>query len=731
VNAVYQRGVLQPEAGLDLPEGARVRVVVLPKGAVYPLWGGGRRLGLGFVQRLVRAVSWGWVLFALALGVYGFTRLYALESYPIYFFADEASQTLFAETLIENGFRDAGGSWLPLYFNAAANRWTPLLSVYFQALGMLLFGKSIVVTRGITAGISILGAATVGLALKWVFRARLWWAGVLLLAITPAWFLHSRTGFETVLMTTFFACFLLAYLLYRTRSPRFVYAVLVFGAATFYAYSNAQVVMAAAGLLLLLFDWRYHLQNRRVLLRALPLALLLALPLLRFRLQHPEAMQTHLRMVDSYWFHDISLGEKGLIFLRKYLHGLDPRYWFFPHGEDLPRHRMKIYGHIRLEVLPLVLIGLGISLKNWRSAAHRTVLLAALATPAGAALLEVGIARVLAFVIPAALLAAIGLEGLLSWLQRLVEKRFPLPRGLLPALVFSLLSVASLSMLRTALVEGPLWFSDYGLYGMQYGAKQLFVDTIPRYLARDPAVRLEVSPTWANGTDVFKRFFLPESEWPRVNFRTIDTFLFERMPLDEHTYLIMTPAELEKAQASEKLQSVQVVESLAYPDGSPGFYITQIAYVDNVDEIFAAEKEARRQLVEETFELDGQRVTIRHSMLDMGQLKDVFDGDTFTLMRGLEANPFIVEIEFPQPREVRGLAADFATMDFSLTVELFPAGEGESLVVSETYRGLPPDPHVELDFPDPPLRVEKLRLEVLHLGAGEEAKIHIRELSLK
>ena len=55
--------------------------------------------------------------------------------------------------------------------------------------------------------------------------------------------------------------------------------------------------------------------------------------------------------------------------------------------------------------------------------------------------------------------------------------------------LFVVLSGASLWMLRDALTKGPLWFGDYGLYGMQYGAKQLFEEEIPAFLKEDPNAR--------------------------------------------------------------------------------------------------------------------------------------------------------------------------------------------------------------------------------------------------
>ena len=177
---------------------------------------------------------------------------------------------------------------------------------------------------------SVLGALAVALILKLVFRSRYWWAGALLVAVVPAWFLHSRTGFETVMMSSFFACFLLCYLLYRTRSPRYLFAAILFGAATFYTYSNGQMIMAAAAVLLAISDIRYHLKQWRTVLLGLLLIAVLAVPVLRFRTTQPESMTTHLRAIDSYWFRDMPVVQKVEQFAKKYTYGLTRNTGSFP-----------------------------------------------------------------------------------------------------------------------------------------------------------------------------------------------------------------------------------------------------------------------------------------------------------------------------------------------------------------------------------------------------------------
>lgn len=773
--AVVADGALVPQTPLGLSDGTSVHVTVTPAGtrladgsaaaATAAAWSasdaldaataaGGAvalpaapRAGALLQARLAgrsREATLAWILFGASMLVYLLTRLWGIERFPIYFFADEATHSVLAQDLLNRGFKDGLDRMFPIYFEAAGNRWTPLLSVYVHAISVELFGKSVFVTRATGAIVSLLGAAAVAFTLKWIFKARFWWAGALLMAIAPAWFLHSRTGFETVMMSSFFACFLLCYLLYRTRSPLFIFPAVGFGAATFYTYSNGQMVIAAATVLLLLSDIRYHLRNWKVVLLGLLLTVLLAVPVLRFRAEQPESMTTHLRAIDSYWFKATPLSEKLAEFGERYAYGLSPAYWFVPNGHDLARHRMRGYGNLQLLSLPFFLVGVGLCLWRIRSAPHRAVLLAALATPVGAALVDVSITRVLAFVGPACILIGLGVEFVLGMLlkgSRAISREADSGIAAVPAdrfsyvlasgVVFAVLAGGCLVMTRDALANGPRWYGDYGLYGMQYGAKQLFEDEIPAILASQPETRINVSSTWANGADTFTRFFLSPEQQARVQMTNVDYYMDGRRNLDRNTLLIMTPNEHERAIASGKFRDVVDENVVPYPDGSPGFYFTRLEYADDLEQTLAREREERSQPVNAEVTVDGESWALAHSQLDMGQIKDIFDGDTFTLMRGLQANPFTIDIRFPTPRPIQGLTADFGSMDFTLTAEVFEDPEGAPVTYSETYRGLPPDPHVELAFDGGPVAASRVRLAVQQLNAGDDVHIHFRELAFE
>jgi hypothetical protein len=120
-----------------------------------------------------------------------------------------------------------------------------------------------------------------------------------------------------------------------------------------------------------------------------------------------------------------------------------------------------------------------------------------------------------------------------------------------------------------------------------------------------------------------------------------------------------------------------------------------------------------------------------HSPLDIGGSKDVFDGDLETLMRGREANPFILDFEFAQPQPITGIMLDFGRMDFGMRVQVYGAENTEPVFYANEYRDQPPVPHVDLDFLAGPPQVRRIYIEIEQLNPPEEVHIHIREVLFK
>jgi hypothetical protein len=684
------------------------------------------------LDAIARVISMKVVVWTAILGVYLLTRLIGLTQFPIYFFTDEAAQTILASDLARDQFKNYAGDFLPAYFENGGH-YRLGVSVYVQLIPYLLLGKSIAVTRGTSVLITLLGVVALALTLRNHFRLRYWWSGVLLLSLAPAWFLHSRTAFETAEAVSFFALFINFYLEYRSGRTHYLYLALLAGALAFYTYSPFQIIMMLCGVFLLLLDWRYHWRNRAILGRGLLLALLLAIPYLRFILTRGQANLGTLAALGSVWIRPVPLIEKLVFFAREYLHGLSPSYWFLPQSESLIRHEMKGYAYLPWAYLPLIGAGFILSIRNSylrtqgiaaerRTAAFRMAWICLLVIPVSSALVQVGITRLLALVIPATLFATVGLDWILSWIGR-----HRISARILALGVFCVLAGFNFWMLRDALVNGPTWYSDYGMGGLQYGARQVF-PAVREYLQDNPGSRVVISPTWANGTDLLGRFMLPESL--PVEMGSITGYMDQHKAFDENTLFVLPPDEYQAAVESGKFTGIQVVRTLLYPDGRPGFYFLKLGYVAEIDRILAAERELRHELQEDAINLEGQTVTVRYSRLDMGSIASLFDQQNNSVTRTLEANPYILELTFPEPRQISGLSIVIGSSEVEITALRYAAQDSEPDQQIARLKGSVNRPEVSWDF-DQPMDTQILRLEVKDVHQSEPAHVHLWEIRLR
>jgi len=332
----------------------------------------------------------------------------------------------------------------------------------------------------------------------------------------------------------------------------------------------------------------------------------------------------------------------------------------------------------------------------------------------------VGITRLLAMVVPAALLGGAGGSRALGWLAA----RLRIRETVLSLTVFLLMFGYQVWMLRDALVNGPLWHDDYGLMGMQYGARQLFTE-VQDYAREHPGAKVVVSPVWANGPDLLARFFLPEGS--PITLGNIDAYMYEYRPLDEQTVFVMTPEEYQRVIQSSKFADIQVDNILPYPNGKPGFYFVRLRYVENIQDILAAERIERRTLAENEITLDGELLRVRHSRLDMGNIGEILDGNRHSLVRTFEANPFILELTFAQPRQISGFTLFVGDTELKVRVLLYTPAAPEPLEFDFSIDASPLNPQGTVDFGQA-YTVSVLYLEIKDMRQDEPGHVHLWEL---
>ncbi len=664
----------------------------------------------------------------LLVGLLGYwaLRFIGLYHYPVYFFCDEANQTLLAEQLVQRGFRGDQGELFPTFFRNVYF-YNLGVSVYVQVLPYVLVGKRIWATRGVSILISGLAAWVVARWAQTHDGHRHGWVGVGVLSAMPAWFLHSRTAFEVVEAVAFWAMALWFYARYRGGQPRSLYAAVGFAGLTFYTYSPARAVVPAMALALLILDARYHRHHVRVLARSLLLVGLLAWPYVRFARLYPHAVGEHLARLGSYWVAPIPWTEKLLRFGRTYLAGLDPRFWFGLHPPDLPRHLMDHWGHVGLWFAPLAAYGAWLYARRVRDdASARLVWLAYLTAPLGAALADVTITRAMFALLPLAIWTT---HGLLTWLERDLPRMIAwlrVPRrqaGLAAGLVGGL----NLVITTLALTVGPLWFRNYGLYGMQYGAPWVFWairDTFEDYPA---LAAIYLSPNWANGVNLLHAYFLTPEEQARVPILGLGDAL-QRRVFEGPRFLYVLPREewLHLQTQRHKFRRVEVDRVLLYPDGTPGFYFVWWEYAEDFERIVEEERAALLRPLAANIQVFGRPARVTYPPLDIGQIGDAFDGNPHTLIRTARANPMRITLQWAEPVPLAGLRLKLGGAHALVHVRIGgPSGETEALTVE--HRGHPEQPWLTVRWSE--RDVQHLMVLIRDLGQPvDEGHVHLWEM---
>lgn len=675
-------------------------------------------------------VDWGKAGFAFALLVYLLIRLIGLEDFPIYFFSDEAIQSVQAADLIRDHFYSPYHELLLVYFENGG-QYNLSTSVYYQVLPVLLFGKSILVTRTSAALLALLSALAVAAMVVQGTGKKTGWLAVLVLSLMPAWFLHSRTAFETAMAVNFYAGFVACYGFYRLKDVRFLYPAALFAALAFYSYSPMQMVVGVTLVGLLISDGRYHWQQRKTFFKALGLGLILMLPYLRFSLDHPGEGIRHLEILGSYWTQNLPWQQKITRYLQIYGQGLNPLYWFLPDQVDLQRHLMKGYGHLWQVGFPFLWVGLYWCIRHFKQSFARLLLITLLAAPSGASLVEIGITRLLVMVIPATLLVTAGMLQIWDWLKYLLKKsgmRRSSYELLLKVGVFILLAALNVGMLVDALHNGATWYSNYGLYGMQYGARQVFA-AIRDELQNNPDQKIVLTSAWANGADVLARFFFPDPL--PFQMGSIEGYIKEYKPLDPQTLFVMTPEEMKNVQSSQKITDIRTLKIIPYPNGEPGFYFSKVEYAPDIEKIFTEEQAARRKMQSASLTLpDGQAIDVEFSTLDMGEIKHVFDGDRNTLARTWESNPFRIVVHFAQPRRIDQLIVKVGGEGTRITAELWEPGSLEPLILEKELPAASEPRFTELKLAQPK-EIAWAEIRITNLNNNEPAHVHLWEVQFQ
>ena len=81
-------------------------------------------------------------------------------------------------------------------------------------------------------------------------------------------------------------------------------------------------------------------------------------------------------------------------------------------------------------------------------------------------------------------------------------------------------------------------------------------------------------PSWANASDLIARFTLGDPL--PVVMESIYGYINEPQELSPQHLFVMIPEEYETALKSDKFADIEVLRTLPYPNGEPGFYFVRL-----------------------------------------------------------------------------------------------------------------------------------------------------------
>jgi hypothetical protein len=404
-----------------------------------------------------------------------------------------------------------------------------------------------------------------------VIKMKSAWCAPLVFGAVPLFFLHARTGFETVIATSWYAGFLAFYFLYRTKTYKALPTAVILAAMAFYSYAGIWLVVVVTLIAFFLLDLEYHFKHIRIVLISAIIGVLCFVPFLKFQASNPDSIHDHLTHYQSYLTRPTPLNEKITTFAKNYIDSFSPSFLFIYQDTYQIRHALKGYGYFPLWSLPLVILGILYALYTSPRWLKGLLLATTLISPLGGVVIEPSPTRSLPLVIPMVIFMGFGIKAVEKFILSLA-KNASASFKIFTASLFIVVFLANTLMAYDSVVNGPLWYTDYGLYGMQYGAKPLF-EKVNQALDRYDSVM--VTPDFTNGTDILPGFFLSAQKLKRVKLGNGTNFSAYRSLSGKKTAFIL-PLEYEKLVSLGYNDKITIIDTIYAPDLTPAFY--QIIY---------------------------------------------------------------------------------------------------------------------------------------------------------
>ncbi|MGH7818652.1 MAG: hypothetical protein ACREQ9_02675, partial [Candidatus Binatia bacterium] len=326
-----------------------------------------------------------------------------------------------------------------------------------------------------------------------------------------------------------------------------------------------------------------------------------------------------------------------------YAAGLDPRFWYTwqgtQHSGPMERHVIPRLPQLPAWSGPFALVGLAVVVVGIRRLEHRTLIALLLASLVPASLVGFNNARAMPVGPLLLLLSLIGAGRLWALLERL-----PAIERIAGAAALGVLATHALLFRGYVLHVAPYSYVDYGFYGVQMGAPQIFRWIAAHHSGYD---RIRVSHASFNSTQIFIPFYLDGGEAAKkTSVADLSRVCSTPAPLPPRTVYVAPVGVFAELRATGCPIRKHVIAVVPNPRGETLFEIATLDREAGFEDWMLHADERRRTLRRSTIDRGGLPLEVEHSAFE-GGANAVFDGNRSTLARTARVNPARVVIHLP------------------------------------------------------------------------------------
>jgi len=647
-----------------------------------------------------------------------------LTVFPIYFFCDEAIHGVEASALLTgSAYSQRIGILWPKFFRAFGD-YELSLSVYLHAPFVKLFGLNEFSVRLTTAVINLIGVGAVYVLIRYIFKLKSAWLTFPLFALSPIWFVHSRTGFQNLTAASFFLAFGACYLLAFSRQAFWIVPTVIFGAATFYTYTASRGWIVIALPLLLLCNLRQHGRYWQRTMIGVILILLFLLPYIHLHLTHPDIAMKRLHTLNTEQVE--SFAQRAKQFSQQYLAALNPLSWYswrhvFQPG--LPeRHVIPPLPHLFYWSFLFAGVGFLITLWRIRQWEYRSLLVLLAAAPVSASLSVFNQIRTMPVGLLYLVFALIGV----GWGSVLLQD-LPRVRQGLNLVIFLGFSVYAGWFRNYVFTVAPYAYKDYGFYGVQMGAPEVYAWVKQHHQQYQ---NILMAHDLFNGGDIFIPFYLQDEAAEKTRIADITQICKSMIPFPEQAVYVVRSTFFTEAPIRDCPLEKQVLASIPDPKGQPLFAIVGLHRKAGFTQWFRAADEQRRTLQTDKVTWNSMTLDVEHSRFDIGNAQAMFDGNLETLARSAQINPAHIRVHLPQVSMQRITIMTPHTHGAVAAVKTY-SGKAVNLWTLETYAPIPNTSFAILSFvpKEPVAAVTLLDMTFKMTTMDQYGFVHLSEIT--